>query len=505
MTAARLPALLACAGLALLACDRPAGFDRPLGASPPIGLESHVAWLFAGQPALFTLDPATMRTAIRPLPAPPRISAVAPDRMGLLVLDEQPAAQWIAFDAAGPADPVALPLSAHYSTIVFGPDGRRAVLYQEPGARAGVLTNPNQVAIVDLSTGAVVERTLRSFGDSPQRVVISPPARVAGAERQLAWALSDRYLALIDLAAPEADEVIVHLTLAGDTRSVAPSQVVLADAGEGLSAFVRAEGADDIFALGFDADGDPAAVPRPFLNQLPAGQRPSDLAVLEVDDGVRVFAVEPSLPGLSIIEPITAGRLAVATELPVGRILPFEAPRAEGGTGRFALLWQVGASGVVFADLDRLEAERGRALTPLVIGGGLSAVTPIPGRRAAVARVGESRVVMLDFDARTATPLDADSPVVALVVAPDGGAVHLGTRGGSVAALDTGALTAATVSVTDGWDALWALLHVPGAGRLVAVLRDDLFGRVVVLPDADFDEGDLVRRDALFLEGLFER
>ncbi len=497
-------ALALWAALCALACDRPPGFDRPLDAAEPLVLDRHVVWPLVGQPALFTLDPATMATRFDPLPARPVLSAVSPDRGGLLVLDDRPALSWFRVDAAGPEAVFEAELTGRYGRIAFAPDQRRAVLFHGGGSAGAVLQNPNQVAIVDLEAGRVVERTLRSFGDVPRAIVVSAEAAIAGSPRQLAWALSDRYLALFDLAAPEAEEVIVHLTLAGDTRSVAPTEVTLAEAGDGLAAFVRASGADDIFALGF-TDGQPGVVPRPYLNQLPAGQRPSDFAVVEVEAGPRVFAVEPALPGVSVIEPTTAGRVAVTSDLPVSEILPFEAPREDGSTGHFALLWQTGAAGVVFADLDALEEHRGRALTPLVIGGALTHVRPIPGRRAAVARSGPSRVVMLDFDARTATPLDADSPIQSLIVAPEGDAIFLHTELGSLAALATDTLIASTVPLTDAPADVERLLHVPGARRLVAVLYDEAHGRVVVSPDAELSPEALRRRDGLFLDGVFDR
>lgn len=493
-----LGALTLCALLA--ACGRPESFERPLDPSTAIALDRHAVWLLRGQPAVFSLAPDTMRTAFVPLEATPHAAFVAPDRSGLVLLDDGPGLRWLGFGGDTPAVELSVPLSARYGQAAFAPGGERLVLYQGTDGPIDVVQNPNQIAIVDRASGAVVERTLRAFGDAPSRIVISPVAEVAGATRQLAWALSDRYLAVFDLAAPEADEVIVHLTLEAETRSVSPRQVVLAEVDGAPVAFVRADAADDIFSLGFAEPTDRQAVPRPYLNQLPAGQRPGDMAVIEVESGPRVFTVDSSLPGVSIIEPRTADRQAIPTALPVSQILPFEAPRAEGGIGQFALLWSPGAAGVVFADLDRLEDDRGRALTPLVIDGTIRQLEPLPGRRRAVATVGDRQIVVFDFDARTATRLDLDGPIEQLIVDSTGDRTYLSTQTGAVVAIDSDRLTAAAVRL----DRPGRMVHVPGADRLVIDLGGAIGGAIAVVPDLPAEDA-VVRRDGVFFEGIFDR
>lgn len=486
--------------LALTACDRPPEFDRPLAPSAAYALDRHAAWLLRGPPAVFTLDPATLTTARVELPHAPIAAFVAPDRHGLLVLDEAPAARWIPFDERGPLAPIELPLTARYGAAAFAPDGRRVVLHAGDAPTGAALVNPNQIALIDLDRATVTERTLRSFGDRPAALVVSPRADIAGAPRQLAWALSDRYLALFDLEAPTAREVIVHLTLANDTRTVAPRQIVIADAEAGLTAFIRADDADDIFALEFPTPAPADTVPRPVLNQLPAGVRPSDIAVVTLAQGPRVFAIEPALPGISVIDPITAERIPVSTGVRVGRILPFTAPRPEGGDGHFALAWRAGAQEVVFADLDHLAERRGRALTSLVLAGAIGDVHPIPGRRMAVATVATDQLVVIDFDARTATPLTLAQGLRQLIVDPDGSRIYLLT-GDDVVALDVATLTAAVAPIPGGGD---ALLHLPAADRLLVADTGDPLGHVTALPETPTD-GEAIERAPLFIEGVFDR
>lgn len=498
--------------LALTACDRPAEYDAPLDPSPPYALDHHIAWLLHGPPALFTLDPATLTTTRTPLPAPPLLAFVTPDKTALLILDETPAAHYIPFDATGPGTPIHLPLTTRYGAATFAPDTRRLILHAGDTNTGAALINPNQIALIDLDTHTVTERTLRSFGDRPQAIIISPLAPIAGSTRQLTWALSDRYIALIDLQAPTAREVIVHLTLAADTRTIAPRQLILADTEDGPTAFVRADAADDIFALTFPTDTPPETIPRPILNQLPAGTRPTDLAAIPLPTGTRIITIEPTLPGLSLIDPATADRITIPTDLPIARILPFTAPRPpddpapqddpapEPTPGHFALLWQPGSPGVIFADLDHLADRRGRALTPLVLADNILTLHPIPHRRMAIATIGPQQIVIIDFDARTATPLTLAAPLATLLIDPDGTRIYLHSPP-DIIALEVDTLTATTAPAHPQAD---QLLHIPAAHRLVLAHTYAPLGRVTILPETPTEEAP-IHRAPLFLEGVFTR
>ncbi|MCA9538728.1 MAG: hypothetical protein KC620_07565 [Myxococcales bacterium] len=487
------------------ACDRSATFERPLDPSAGYALAHHAAWLLRGQHALATLQPATMVQSRLALPAEPVQAFVSPAGDGLLIIDDGPGAQWVRFEANRVELGPRFALTGTYGEAWFAPEGDRVVLsLGAGGALSAPIANPNQIALLDLDRGTHVERTLRSFGDRPRAIVVGPRASVAGAERQLVWALADRYMAVFDLLAPEAREVVVHLTLATDTRTVQPRQVVVGEVDGAYTAFVRADAADDIFALSFPEASPADEVPKPYLNQLPGGQRPSDEVAVALAEGTRVFAVEPSLPGLSIIDPVTGARLAVSAELPVQHILAFEAPRPddEAAIGHFALLWRTGSAGVVFADLDRIEERRGRALTPLVLGGAIAALDPLPGRRMALARTSNQQLTVLDFDARTATPLDLSADLLDVLIDPTGARIYLRLADAAVISLDADTLTATSTEVLVGYES--RLLLVPEAGRLVLSEPGDTID-VAVLPVTDLDEATPIVRHGLLLEGVLDR
>ena len=479
------------------ACDRDPAFDAPLDPSGPHALRAHMAWVVPGQQEVVFLQPATLALHRVPLVAPPEATHVAPQGQGLLVLDAE-GATWVPVDDAGLGAVRRINLDGAYRRVAFAPQANRVVLFGEAGGGRATLSNPNQIAIVDLDTGDAVERTLRSYGSAPQAIEIGPAGPLAGADRQIAWLLAERYLAVLDLAAPTAQEVVVHLVLADDTREVTPTQVAFAEVDGVQTAFIRAIGSDDVFSLTFPEEAAADAVPRPYLNQLAAAPGPSDLSVETVADGQRVFTCGGGT--LSVTHPMTGRRIAVEVGLPASKMLPFSAPRDDDlveGDGRYALLWSQGSNAVVFADLDLVERRGGRALTPLVLSAPVTALFPLPGRRGAVARLGRIGVALLDFEARTATPLTASGQLVSLVVEPSGDRVHALVEDGAHAVVtidsDTGASEA--VDLSGGG----ALLYVPGADRVVVDHRHS-WGHVSVLHNETITE-----REGVLLEGALDR
>jgi len=477
-------------------CDRDSSFENALTAGSPHALQSHIAWVMPQQQQVALMHPDRLRLQRVPLEAEPRATHRAPDGRGLLVLDAE-GLTWIPVSDAGAGTPLRVSLEGAYRRVSFAPDANRVVLFGEAGDGQAALSNPNQIAIVDLETGDATERTLRSYGSAPQAVAIGPVGPLAGAERQIAWLLAERYLAVLDLAAPTAAELVVHLVLADDTREVSPTEVSFAEVDGMQTAFVRALGSDDVFSLTFPDAAAADAVPRPYLNQLAASPAPSDMTVQTVADGQRIFTTGTDV--FSITHPVTGRRIAVDVGLPVSRIQPFTAPRDDDlveGDGHYALLWAEGSSAVVFADLDLVERRGGRALTPLVLSAPITALRPLPNRRGAVARLGEAGLALLDFEARTATPLLASGRLLSLVVSEAGAQVYALVRDGehALVTVDTDTGAASAMPLAEGG----VLLNIPGVDRAV-VDHQQNWGHISVLHDETITE-----RGGVFLEGALD-
>lgn len=510
-------ALLATGGLAsagLAGCERDDRYTAALVYSDPVAVQGHAAWLFTEDRSLRLLDPDSLHQFAIDLGVAPTALFAAPDGSGLAVLDAE-GVTWVPMQADGPGSPVRYVVGTGFSAVTFNPERTRMVLHHARGlAPTGGLTNLNQIAIVDLNAAPSaqnpVTRSLRAFGQQPTAIVVAPEAPVGAADRQLTWVLSNRYLVLLDLMAPEAEEVSVQLTLEGDARTVLPVQVVPARSADGPVAFVRAVGTSDLYVLSFDDAAPIDAVPRPVLNELPAGMAADGMAVLEVDAGLRAFLVGGGRSQLTIVDPATSELQTVDLEAPAARLELFRAPRPEddpdGGEGNYALAWSTASEVVSFIDLDRVAQLRGRAIRSLRIGSPLRSLAPLPGRHSAVCRTADDyALVLLDFDDRTATPLTAGVAIGQVVPDPAGGPVYVtlprwyGTDGEHAAEVvamnpDTGGQVRVTLP-EDG-----TLLVVPGTERIVSL--HDAPGKLSVFDRDPAVGAQVTTRDLIFLEGI---
>jgi hypothetical protein len=521
------------AAMALLAaCDRADVWERQLSAGDAVALERVIAWPVPGRREVVLYAPGPDVVDHAALDAAPRRLLAGPDGRSLLALDEAGGATLLRFTERGTVEKrVDYDLGAVFTGVEWAADGRYAV-FHHGGASAGdtageVVRNPNEIAILDLGAGAgasnPVRRTLRSFGAGPRAIVLSGPGEIGGAERRFAWALSDRYLALFDLARPTAAEVIVRFTLAQETREVVPVSVEAVPGVDGGApgALVRAAGTDDLFLLSFADDAAPDVVPKPVLNALPGSASLSDTLSIVTSAGLRIFTLAGNQ--LAAVDPATGGRKGVTLPAYGGHLVPF---RGEDGAPQ-ALIWAEGQATVAFARLDEVEQARGRAVTVLTLENGIERLVPVPGQAAAVA-VSTARLVVLDFRAQTATPFDIGGTITgyggydgysdeygnpyptpsgdeSVQVSGDGKTVYAMVSAESPTLvsvdLETGAAGAVELPETG------RLMQLPGAGRVVVDHQDPL-GSVTVLPNGDLgslDAGELETHTGLFLTEVLDR
>jgi hypothetical protein len=232
-------------------------------------------------------------------------------------------------------------LGSKFDSIALAEDGSIAVAYFALAGRPVdmVLSNPNELAVVDLTIPASDQnpafRTVRAFSQAPLGVVISPPMVITGApeadNRLFAFVLFPGAVTIVDARHPARREATIRLGDANATAKV--TEVVFAPSV--ATAYLRAEGAPDVFSVQLGYEPPAPDVPddndfQPVLAELGSGGTPGDLAVYDDPAGVRRLVVAtPALQQISIIDTGTAEARNISADDPVDRILlvPEAAPR----------------------------------------------------------------------------------------------------------------------------------------------------------------------------------
>src|SRR5882724_9213694 len=216
-------------GLLMLSCGgRPSAWNSDFfpasnmnGVAPAYGMTGSVA----------VVDPALERLTVLRSPSPPTLSSqsiplgkalaaaqTSADRKTLFVLsrgvqpqrnpgDEPP--QLLLIDGStSPKVERSFTLTEPMDRLALDPKNEWAVLY----GGSGVVVNPNELELVDLSkagSDAITPKTLRSSGGKPNRFTFTAPLAVPGGDpRRFLIVERDSDVVLIDLANPGSDVTV---------------------------------------------------------------------------------------------------------------------------------------------------------------------------------------------------------------------------------------------------------------------------------------------------------
>lgn len=311
-------------------------------------------------------------------------------------------------------------LGSPFDTLEQSADGRYALAYRTRTSDR-LLGNPNEVAIIDLDArseidDAVHNRTLRSLGDTPTKVLFSPTMSILGEDRRLAVVLSTRNVTLIDLAHLDREETTVQLSQElGSPAS--PAQIVFSTTDPVL--YVRGATADDLYA--FDLTARPGGIEddkgglhndfRPTINQLGVGARPSDMALYDSSDGARLLTLTDSGLNLAVVNTSTGQATAVPLTANAHSLLVFEAPspRDDSAAPR-ALLYDIDSSTMTFVDLADIEERKGRNLDTLTLEQTVRGIIPMLSESLVLA-IHPEGVSLIDLAGRTVSPITSNTPL----------------------------------------------------------------------------------------------
>lgn len=428
--------------------NRPAGYDKPLGTPQAIGLIDRVALVDPNANRVVMLVPRENQEIDRvvvPLGKGVVRAAASADGKRLMALSTGDVPRRKQTDERASLTVVEgtvarnLPLDSPHSGLSLDPLGRYAAIFAAPGTGKAnaFVENPNEIVVVDLAEPddgrAVVPRTIRSFGGTPQRISFTPRLSLPGGERRLLVLETEQDIVLLDLdhlhdAVPRP-EITVRLTNGASSTALNPAAVVFDDGDpqktDDARIGVRLSNDPSVvtLTLGAAAPGAPNDF-LPSINLSDAGGIPSDLAFVRTDAGLRLAAMVPAIRSAVLIDPSTSITTAVALSGGFSRISLITSEVGSAGSD-VALLYgtQGSTTSVAFWALARAVGQSYRSVEVVSLGGAGGVVglldVPAPRTNLKVLQTSGNAFFVLDLPTRTAPPLTTQG-IAQIRVAPDG-------------------------------------------------------------------------------------
>lgn len=412
--------------------------------------------------------------------------------VGARGVKEEPAELWV-LPAAATLPPITIQLDARYNDFAQSPDGRFVILFFSGSPKAGgeAAFNPNQLAVIDLASPTPVpqRRSVPSLGSVPTGIDFSPALTLPDEALLLVVVRSNNYVTLLDLAHPDRGEIGIPLTLPDDPRSLRPEQVLFDPAGPGI--FIRASGSSDIYSIRL------APVPleervvgrhnfRPVLSQLAAGRSPSDMALFDAGEGLRLL-VAGADRNVFVVDALSSRTVAVPVEHVVSTITLWSGP----SPGNMvptpqALLVSKETAKATFVDLQKLEALKTRNLEVVNVPDAAREVHPFVAAGLAVMLHANRSLTVLNLATRSVTPISSGVGIQRLRHNPVAPTLWLTTPTDRLAALN---LVAGQLSVAD--------VRLDAPADDVLVTTDEPDGRPKLLVAHAHNAGYVTVLDAL--------
>lgn len=502
--------ILVCFATAWSGCgDRPEFYENPVAISDPIVVGRSLVYLDQTRERLTILRPYEGEVRHVDLGRRPSYMRPTPDNERLMVIckgwlattadetDEEPSLYIV---DPGTGDSEIVPLGTPYDRVSASDDNRFVVAYFSADAdpsETEVFRNPNSVAIIDLESGEMTEKSVRSFGDVPRGVTFSPSTMASigpdgrlGEQRTLAVVFATGYVTLLDVNHPERREVTVRLTLPGSSASLNPSsRMVFAPSAGAI--YLRATGSNDVYVLTLTTRETSSADENDFvvsINTLAAGSAPADVALFQDGDRQLVLVANVGSDDVTVIDALTAEFFNIPVGAPIDRIVTYPAEDPE-----VALLYShaTKTNSVYFLDLEDIEARRGRNLTPLSGGELVTGMELIPSRPLALVTHDHAQSVMsvLDLEEQTLTPFTGHSNLGDYALTSDGRVLAgFSADRQTLGVIDLDTLAARAIALDHAPRSVLTLAPEEGAAtdpelRTVVIVHDDPLGMITVVTD----------------------
>lgn len=442
------PVIGACVVLLGTGCgDRPEGWNTgfrtgndALGKRRVAGLEGSVA----------VLDPALNQVLMLTSPEPRKLSArrlpvgrgvvqfvTSPERDRLFVLsrgvqpqlrEDDEAPQLRVFDGGTePTQLASYELQDPYEQLEIDQDGEWLIVH----GSEGLVSNPNELILVNLEQQTMLSKTLDSYGGKPIRFTFTQELSVPGAPaRRLLVVQREKDLAIIDLLRPTDPEITVGLPELATGGYASPSSVVFHDAVPDQTPAILAvqlDGDSNVYLLSVGAgDGREHALSLD-ANLVDVGGKPSTIDFVETEKsgGLRLAALVPSKTAAMLVDPLSGTVQEVKLPQPFDKIRRIDDAVSRSSGEDVALLYGH-TNTIAFWHLGITTGTPYRSVDAYDISIRVDGVLDIPGdafpdrKILAGSATGSTRqFYVLDLSERKSFPLDVLEDLT-LNLAPDG-------------------------------------------------------------------------------------
>jgi len=310
-------------------------------------------------------------------------------------------------------------------------DGTYAVLFDDPQSpnSNSLLTNRNEIAIVDLSTNPSgvspqnpVIRTLDAVGGTPQALWF---ANLKIGKFMLFSFPKGLSLSLIDVPDDRGHKIELGSWVPSASSGLAPIADVVADP-DANQIYLRNGSSPDVQVISVAANADVPGSLDVSQNTLTVGSAaPTDFRVYSQPDATQPdLAVTRLVATVGSFVSVVAADSNTVTSVPLtysaNRILPFKgiAPKDDAIKQR-AVVYAVGQSGLTFVDLEDLELKTTKSLQAVDLGATLSSVLELPTLPNTLLLFMQSGgVEILDLQTRRWSPIGSSAMITATIADP---------------------------------------------------------------------------------------
>jgi hypothetical protein len=394
-------------------------------------------------------------------------------------------------------------LSTPLTKMDLTPDGRYALLHtpSSDGNSGELLSNPNRVALVDLSAKASdsnpVERTLKAPGSELTNVYLFDGVRIGGSERPVGLFTFGDGISIWDLSHPERAEIASEgLGSGGNVNLVR----IVADADHGTFYLIQ-QWLTDLRVLNLD---NPVVGKEndfwPSWNQLPLDSNSAkDLVLYQDHDEPRVLVAVSNQ--VRIIDSNDSRVVPINTSARVERLYSFEGAAPNDPTSKQRVLgWSSGASAFVFIDLADLESRGTRNMEVVEVGSVIRDVVPLSPLELIVSFV-NGGIGVLDLQNRRFTPLTSTVELTSALIESGGKRVWVGARSDrQVGYFEPETLQASSMRLDDPIQEMF--LFEEDSKRRVVVAHDDPWGKVTIVDGAKLSRSNAKVVEGFLLDGV---